>query len=546
MTDAVVCPGSRSTPMALALVGDPRIDVHVHLDERAGGFMALGMALGSGRPAVVLTTSGTAAVELHPAVVEAHQARVPLIVCTADRPPELQGVGAPQTIDQVRLYGGAVRAYIDPGPPDDATRGMWRSLAAHAYMAATGDPPGPVQVNLQFREPLVGVAGDLPAGRAGGAPWHQRCGGGRSPEEGALERVLGVCEGRRGVIVAGAGAGDGAAVVALAHHLGWPLFADPRSGCRLVDPVVVTHFDPILRTGLSDELVPEVVIQLGDHPASKVLSGWIAACGVTHISARRHRWITDPERLTDIDMVVDPTELCRALVGRGVEPIEEGEWLRSWIDAQRVAAVAIDEVLASCGRITEPAVARMLSEAVPDGSSIVVSSSMPVRDMEWFTSPREGVEVLANRGANGIDGVVSTALGVALTGSPTAVLVGDVAFLHDSNALIGIAKRDVALTIVVIDNDGGGIFSLLPQAAALDHAVFEQLFGTPHGVDPAALGELHGVTSTRVGTVAELGRALAGSFASRGVGLVVVEGDRVSNAAVHQELNSAVAVSLGR
>lgn len=544
VTDAVVCPGSRSTPMALALARDDRIALHVHHDERAAGFMALGIALASGRPAVVLTTSGTAAVELHPAVVEAHQARVPLIVCTADRPPELQGVGAPQTIDQVHLFGSAVRASFDPGPPGDATRDMWRSMAAHAFIASTGIPPGPVQVNLQLRDPLVGGAVDVPQGRRDGAPWHSRLSGTMSPDAAMLDALFDVCDGRRGVIIAGAGAGDVASVVAFAHLVGWPVLADPRSACRISDPAVVTHFDPLLRTGLADELVPDVVMQLGDHPASKVLSNWTARSGATHVSVQPHGSITDPQRITALNLVVDPAHLCRGAAERGGWARSDDRWLACWSEAQRVAAVVISEVLGSYDELTEPGAARVLSEAMAPGSSLVVSSSMPVRDLEWYTAACEGVRVFSNRGANGIDGVVSTALGVALTGSPTAVLVGDVAFLHDSNALVGATHRGVDLTMVVVDNDGGGIFSFLPQAELVDRATFEKLFGTPHGVDLTALAAVHGVTATRVRTVGGLAGALADSVGAGGVHLVVVESDRELNLAVHRELNSAVASAL--
>jgi 2-succinyl-5-enolpyruvyl-6-hydroxy-3-cyclohexene-1-carboxylate synthase len=539
VTDAVVCPGSRSTPLAVALASDVRIAVHVHHDERSAAFIALGLGLASGRPTVVLTSSGTAAVELHPAVVEAHQSGVPLIAATADRPPELQGVAAPQTIDQIHLFGGSVRWFSDAGVPVDQSRGMWRSLGARVVaeaLGAGGRGPGPVHLNLPFRDPLVGDAGELPTGRADGRPWHavaEDTGPGLDDE--AIDMLAEVLDAVRGVVVAGRGAG-GSGVHALAERLGWPVLADPRSGARVPARTTVAAFDALLRhPQFASDHRPEVILRLGEQPASKVLAQWLAASHAREVVvARRGAWI-DPDRSAELIVVADPERVVAALAKRLAGSAASGTpWLARWARAEAAAQRAIDQAVSTFAGDTEPAVARAVMAALPEDSSLVLSSSMPVRDVEWFAAPRSGVEVHSNRGANGIDGVLSTAVGVALARrAPTAVLIGDVALLHDTNGMLGAVSRDIDLTIVVVDNDGGGIFSFLPQATELAPETFEQLFGTPHGVDLVALAAVHGIPEVEA----------VGS--GTGVRLVRVRTDRAQNVRAHDAINRAVVDALG-
>ncbi|HZQ28660.1 MAG TPA: 2-succinyl-5-enolpyruvyl-6-hydroxy-3-cyclohexene-1-carboxylic-acid synthase [Acidimicrobiales bacterium] len=523
VTDAVVCPGSRSTPLALAMAaaGQGRLRLHVVVDERSAGFFAVGLARATGRPPVLVTTSGTAAVELHPAVVEASQDGVPLVVCTADRPPELHLVGAPQTVEQARLFGDAVRWFFEPGLPDAAASAAWRSMASRAVAEAVGGAgpggPGPVHLNLAFRDPLVAEPGELPPGREDGGPWHRV--DGRSFEQAPIP------DGARGVLVAGGGAGDPAAVSGLAEALGWPLLADPRSGCRVPSRATVAAADGILRTR---SFQPDIVVRFGGPWASKVVNQWLGGCGA-------EQWLVDPHGRWR-----DPERVVSRVVG-GVVPGKAAPagWLDEWAAAEDAAQAAFDRVLARHPEPTEPGLARTLLASVPDGSAVVVSSSMPVRDVEWYARPRDGVRVLANRGANGIDGVLSTALGVAAgAGGPTFALVGDLAFVHDVGAL-GLAARrpDLACTFVVVDNDGGGIFSFLPQARALAAERFEALFGTPHGLDLAAVAGGFGLP------VVPLDEALAAA-ASPGPRVVHVRTDRAANVAVHDELHAAVAAAL--
>jgi 2-succinyl-5-enolpyruvyl-6-hydroxy-3-cyclohexene-1-carboxylate synthase len=540
LTDAVVCPGSRSTPLALALRADQRVRVHVHHDERSGSFMALGLARVGGRPVALVCTSGTAAVQFHAAVVEASHAHVPLLVLTADRPRSLQGVGAPQTIDQRDLYGRAPRWYCEPGVPVAGGSPWWRDLARDAWSRSGGQRPGPVHLNLAFAEPLVGSAGPLPPPGAAaevspsGAQW------GLTDEDVAtVRRTLSA---RRGVVVAGARAArddaGAAAVHRLAAALGWPVLADGPSGCRLDG--AVTTYDPLLRhPGFASAHVPEVVLRLGGLSSSKALLGWLAASGAVQLAVDPYGAPADPDRVVAASWPADVATVCAQLLEAGPLPAPE-PWGRSWATAEQAARRALAAELARHPDATEPALAVDLVELLPEGGVLVASSSMPVRDLEWYAPARPQVQVVSNRGANGIDGVVSSAVGAALTGRPTALLVGDVAFLHDTNGLLGLSRRPVDLVVVVVDNRGGGIFSFLPQRDLLDDACFEELFGTPHDVDLLTLCAAHGVPAVRARSRAGAQAAIAGALTRGGPRVVVVETDRARNVEVHRDLAAAV------
>jgi 2-succinyl-5-enolpyruvyl-6-hydroxy-3-cyclohexene-1-carboxylate synthase len=565
VTDAVVCPGSRSTPLALALADRSELRLHVRLDERGAGFFAVGLAIDSGRPAIVCTTSGTAAAELHPAVVEAHHARVPMLVCTADRPPELHGVGAPQTIDQRRLYGPAVRWSTEPGPARTEDEGTWRPLAARSYAEAVGSPlgPGPVHLNLAFREPLVAGPGPLPPGRPGGRPWLAPPGTAGPAVGGDGAGVIPAMAGRRGIVIAGARCGPPAAVAALADRLGWPLLADPRSGCRVVGPAVVGAAvvgaaDAVLRVPEARRaLIPEVVVAVGEPWASRVVAGFLAESsdGGAEVVAVDPwwRWI-DPDRIVSRVVRAHPGAWLLAAVAwierEAAAPVD-GTWADTWRACERAAQEAIDQVLADRpasdgGALTEPALARRILGSVPDGTRVVVASSMPVRDLEWFAPPLDrAVPVFANRGANGIDGVVATAQGMSCDGGgPVVGLLGDLAFLHDVSSLVrlaGAAPSD-GCTLVVVDNGGGGIFQFLPQAGAVETGRFETLFGTPAVADVVAVARGFGIEALDVTTASELDDALSSVVGRRELAVVRVRvPDRVENVDIHTRINDAVA-----
>jgi 2-succinyl-5-enolpyruvyl-6-hydroxy-3-cyclohexene-1-carboxylate synthase len=524
VTNAMVAPGSRSTPMALALAANQDVRVEMFHDERSAGFAALGSGLCTGRPAVVLCTSGTAATHLHGAVVEAHLSGIPMLIVTADRPPELHDIGAPQTIDQTRLYGAAVRWFHDPGVPSARAVSTWRSLARHAMEATLGTNSGPVHLNLPFREPLVAEPNELPPAFHGPV----------TPDAPAMRlgMLAMAIDHERGVIVAGRGVDDPAAVTALSAATGWPVLADPRSGCRL--PGAVAAADVILRHedfALSHR--PDVIVHLGEPPASKIVGQWIAAAGGVQVHVGAHRNVIDPAYVVGYRVVAPIGEVCRRLAGEVTKRIES-PWARTWARVSASADAALAGRLDNEPALTEPGVARVLSRF--DGD-VVVASSMPVRDLEWFGAPDQRATVWSNRGANGIDGTIATAIGLAATSRrPVAVLVGDVALLHDSSSLIALASRNVDVRVVVIDNDGGGIFSFLPQATSLAGERFEQLFGTPHGTDLVALAAAHGLPAATVNTRDELVSALA----QTGSRLIRVRTDRIANVNEHASLNAAV------
>jgi len=531
---AVVAPGSRSTPMAIA-IADSDLRTEIFHDERSAAFAALGAAKASGVPTMLLCTSGTAAVNFHPAVVEASYAEVPLIVVTADRPPELQGVGAPQTIDQRNLYGSSVRRYIDAGVADDERCDDWRRVARRAYESSTGESPGPVQLNIAFREPLVGSAGQLPARL--GEPTSRLTRVGSQPLSTAQIAALAArLRKRRGLIVAGASGASPAGIHELASRLGWPVLADPLGGARNERLAALRHADAILRdANIARALTPEVVLRFGALPASKVVNGFLRECGAETVAITATPRLADPDRRVSMHIVADLEAAVSDLLVIA-EPCD-AQWTSQWQSAESAARSVMQNLLHDESWLTEPGVARTLAASLPAGSQLFVSSSMPVRDLEWYAAATDHLHVMSNRGTNGIDGVVSSAVGAALgTARTTALLIGDVAFLHDSNGLLRLASRGVDVRIVVVDNRGGGIFSFLPQRSMMSDERFEQLFGTPHEADLAALAAAHGVACETASTTAQL-RA---SLAQPGPRVIIVRTDRNENVARHDEIHRAV------
>jgi 2-succinyl-5-enolpyruvyl-6-hydroxy-3-cyclohexene-1-carboxylate synthase len=540
VTDAVVAPGSRSAPLALALARDERLRVQVVLDERSAAFRALGLALGSGRPVVVLCTSGTAAANFHPAVIEASHARVPLIVCTADRPPELRDTGAGQTIDQVHLFGNAVQWFCDPGPPIDAPDAgpVWRSLACRAVATSLGPPAGPVHLNLPFREPLIPTGAPLvdAPGRLEGRPWTVSTPATRTPAAADVARLAELVRSHpRGLLVAGWGADVAPATAArFAAAAGWPVLADPISQLR-IPPVAISTYEALLRApGFAAAHLPDLVVRVGAPLTSKIATAWQEPSIPQVLVDADGQWL-DPARAGSERFVVDADALLSA-VADALGAASSSEWLSEWQDSESRARAAIDAALDASGDPIEARVARDVVAALPDGATLVVASSLPVRALEWSMTPRNGVRVLANRGANGIDGFVSTVVGVAQAGEPaTAVgLCGDLCFLHDTNGLLG--ARGSA-TFVVLDNDGGGIFSFLPPAELPE---FEALFATPHGLDLVAVARAHGAEAERIDDVGKLGDAIA----SDELRVLVVPIDRTKSVERHRELWDAVAQAI--
>ena len=658
---ACVAPGSRSTPLALALARHPAVRVWMHLDERSAAFFALGMAKRSGAPVALLCTSGTAAANFLPAVAEARHARVPLVVLTADRPPELRDVGAAQTIDQTRLYGSHAKWFVDVALPEasPALLRYVRTLAGRAAAVAAAAPAGPVHLNFPFREPLVpawdeagdadagelvadGAPPDVRAGRPDGEPWVRVTPSAGAPAAETAARLAALLRSAaRPVVVCGPQPDPtlAAPLARLAALAGAPLLADPLSqlrwGAHGREPVM-DAYDAFLRVDeVAAALGPDLVLRLGAAPTSKPVLTWLQRHEGARLVVVDAAW-PDPTHLAAEVVQGEPRAVCEAVVaalaadeggehpgaangvaedgrvrrggpptrniaetvgtaaiessppsasarghassdaGRGAPPTgnirgaatagvidrthassparstasPDGApsgtaWLTRWRALDAAARAALDDHADGLDEPFEGRVLRDVARALPDGATLWVSSSMPVRDLDAFArGDGRRLRVLANRGANGIDGVVSSALGAAAVAAesgdgPLVLVVGDLAFYHDMNGLLAARLHALDATVVLVNNDGGGIFSFLPQAAQPAH--FERLFGTPHGLDfrhAAALYEAH---HEPVARPADVGPAVGAALGRRGLDVLEVRTERARNVALHREAWEAVA-----
>lgn len=536
---AAISPGSRSSPLAAAFEDDRRIATHVVIDERSAGFVAVGVGRAGRVPAAVVCTSGTAAANLYPAIVEASEGRVPLIALTADRPPELRAAGANQTIDQIKMFGDAVRLFSEVGVADGhpSSDRYWRSLAAGAWAASVGSPAGPVHLNVAIREPFVGGAEPRAGGRPGGLPWTRFRSSSRLPSDGDIEALAQlVGKHRRGVIVAGDAHVEAAPVLEFARAAAYPLLAEPTSNLRVGD-AAVGAYDALLRVDdFARRHEPEIVVRLGKAGLSKAAFERFHTAAVQVVIDPDGTWL-DPGRTAAEVIACEPGALLGS-VAKALPGDEDDTWLKSWVDADRAARRAIDAVLDATEEPSEPRTARDLAARLPPGSTLFASASMPVRDLDWFMAPRPGLCVFANRGANGIDGSVSTAVGVALVcGSSTAALLGDLAFVHDQNGLQAARDEKLDIVFVVLNNDGGGIFSFLPQARSPRH--FSRLFATPHGLDLGAIASTFGCGYVRARSAEEVASAV-GALSNAGVHIVEVQTNREQNVALHERVWRAV------
>ena len=534
---AVIAPGSRSTPLALALTNRSEMHIEVFHDERSAAFAALGIGLATQQPAILLCTSGTAAAHFYAAIIEADLSHVPILVITADRPPELKDVGAPQTIDQTKMYGDTVRWFHDPGVADVAASYSWRSLARQSFATSQGVSPGPVHLNLPFREPLVGTAADLPISTLSR---HQMTGN-LELSQANYESVASTLNTQHGLIIAGRGCGNAIEISRLASLLNWPVLADSRSGCQGI-PEAVSYFDSVLRCeSFISENQPTVVLRLGESPSSKVLSQFVTKSRATQVHVSAFASTADADHRVSLHILSDPTIFCRE-VQKYVKQNSDSGFLVKWLSANRAAGRTIEKYYGdSDSNLLAPRVAQLVAQSLREENNLVVSSSMPVRDLEWFGGDCSRIHVFSNRGANGIDGVVATAIGVAVaTQQKTAVLIGDIALLHDSSSLTDLDRRDVDLKIVVTDNDGGGIFHYLPQAKSVNAEAFEMLFGTPHGTDILQLAKAHHLSTYDCRSASELKNALS----SPGTCVIRVQTDRDNEVLTHQEVNDLVATAI--
>ena len=531
----VVSPGSRSTPLTMAAERHEDLHCFSQLDERSAAYFALGRARRTGRVTPLICTSGTAAANYHPAVMEADRARVPLLALTADRPPELRDSGANQTADQEKLYGGAVRLYADlpePAAADRALRSL-RTTVDRAVAVAEGSEPGPVHLNVPFAKPLepTPVPGDVPddldplaaTGRSG--PFVDVTPGTPEPDDAGLRELASALDADHGVIVAGPADPpglDAEAVTALSHATGYPVLADPLSGLRFgghtrVAPVLGAY-DAYLSEAVAgpDGLPrnwddPAVVLRLGASPTSKRLRTYLGATDADqYVVDPTGRWREAAFTATNL-VVAEPNRLCARLsrlVGGGGDPA----WREQWTRAERIAVAlhrgdpssVADEIAASAAAMDhsdgfhEGSVLRTVVDSAPDPATVFVSNSMPVRDLDRFVPPSTtSLTALGNRGVSGIDGIVSSALGAgSATTDDLTLVVGDLALYHDANGLLAVDRCGVDVTIVLLNNDGGGIFHKLPVESF--DPPFTGAFKTPHGLAFEPLSALYGLEYVRI------------------------------------------------
>jgi 2-succinyl-5-enolpyruvyl-6-hydroxy-3-cyclohexene-1-carboxylate synthase len=556
---AVLSPGSRSTPLAVALRRNPAIDLTVIVDERSAAFFALGAAQATRTPVAMLSTSGTAAANFHPAVCEADESAVPLIVLTADRPPELRGIGAGQTIDQLKLYGDAVRWFCEVGTheADDAGLLHYRSVACRAFATARGEPrPGPVHLNLAWREPLAPLADESapvtatdPLALEGreGRPLTAVASHAIQPDDFVLDELARhASEAGTGAIVAGRQTDPALRepLVRLAAASGFPLLAEPTSQLRLGPHdrgSVISAYDALLRGGPLADAPAGLVLRFGEMPTSKPLRAWVARASAEIAIDPAAGW-NEPTRRAAAIVRADPAALATGLAER-LEPAP-GEAPRAWLDADAAARQAFAAELAELDAPSEPGLQLALAGCYRDGDLVYTASSMPIRDQEAFLPPGDAdVLFLANRGANGIDGLVSSGIGAAhASGRPTVILTGELGLLHDLGGLAALERVSTPVRVVVIDNGGGGIFDFLPQAEAMDEPEFEELLGTRRRLDLAAAAVAFGVPHRRLERLDGLAEAL-----DAGTGAIEVPVDRGANRELHARLQqAAVSATAGR
>ncbi len=579
MRAACTSPGSRCAPLVLTLAREEHLDCYSHIDERCAGFFALGLAKASRLPVAVTCTSGTAAAELLPAAIEAFQARVPLILLTADRPPELRENGAGQAIDQLKLFGNAAKWFFEVGTHEASEERLrWvRTLACRAYWTALEGRPGMVHLNFPLREPLV-TEDPLPddqTGRPDRVPYVRRPPA-STTSEAQLQRLVKAA--KRGIVVAGRNERAeessidslGEAAAAFCAATGWPLLADPLSGARRGN-AAIAHYDALLREEtFAGKLNPDLILRVGDLPVSKPLRTWLAGLKDTpQVALDPEGAWQDPAAVLSDSLALEPTEALMGLTtlmspptetsttGTRPTPSETGprpspadpDWLAGWRAADERAAEAILGVLGSAD-LSEPGIAVELGVLLGETATLFVASSMPVREIETFWPVRpDPPKVLCNRGANGIDGIVSSAFGAAADGDgPVVLLIGDVALAHDIGGLLAAKRLDLKLTIVLIDNGGGGIFDFLPvsrTAMAQEYDIYTRHIATPTGLDFAQAAALYGLAHERVETIPAFRVALERAFSPQvGSAIVQVRTDRTSNVELHSLLWTAVADAL--
>ncbi|NYF25527.1 2-succinyl-5-enolpyruvyl-6-hydroxy-3-cyclohexene-1-carboxylic-acid synthase [Sporosarcina sp. JAI121] len=533
---AVISPGSRSTPLAYAFASTDELNVHMQVDERSAAYFALGLAKASGDPVVLLCTSGTAASNYHPAITEAYYARIPLIVITADRPHELREVGAPQAIDQIRMYGQHVKYSVD-FPLAESNADIDDFLDRHisrALSVATSAPRGPVHLNVPFREPLlIDFDRELPT-----TTFQKRIKGSDGLDASTVQQITQLLTGTdKGLIIVGEMPLelDKAAFWDFANALQWPVICDPLSNLRAevpeeCMPLCIDHYDAILKSDVfTKKAVPDTVIRFGAQPVAKPLSLFLKKVRPATVIAVDE----SPEFRDSLGIVTHHIQTSTEGVMQIVVEKPENPYTEMWTAANEAVSMITDNYEGAAG--DEGIFAKILFEHLPSGTDLVSGSSMPIRDVDtFFRKTDKDITIFANRGTNGIDGVVSTAFGIqAARKRPAWLLIGDLSFLHDVNGLIVTRFHDTDLTIVIINNDGGGIFSYLPQAEAGNH--FEELFGTPTGLTFSHIAAMYDAQYAAIRSPEEFKKELA-KEKDKPVRIIEVFTDRKANVKAHRDL----------
>ena len=540
---AVISPGSRSTPISMLLASHPSIKTHINIDERSAGFYALGLAKATQNPVALVCTSGTAAANYFPAIVEAKLSRVPLIVITADRPHELRDVGAPQTIDQIHLYGNHVKWFSEMAVPDgdESSLVYVRNISRRAVLEAKKKPAGPIHLNVPIREPLIpDMKGDyFHAGRFNNLIAHDSDTGRLQANKSTLDLLAKEWSRKdKGLIICGEMHDEAFAkeVIQLAKKLKYPILADPLSQMRSSsEAAIIDCYDTFLKMeNVKAELSPEVIIRFGAMPVSKPLMLFMKDCkDAIHIVVDSGSGWREPAVLPATFIYSEEALFCQQL-SELVTARQDSQWNSNWVELNR----QVKQVLLTLRDETslhEGKVFLELQEITPDNCQMFISNSMPIRDCDTFFHSHESDRRLyCNRGANGIDGVVSSALGVSAVGLPTLLVIGDLSFFHDLNGLLAAKMHNSNITIIIINNDGGGIFSFLPQASEKEH--FEELFGTPHGLDFSHAVKMYGGDFTRVRDWEHFREAVICSFEKEGLKVIEVQTNREENVQLHRKL----------
>jgi 2-succinyl-5-enolpyruvyl-6-hydroxy-3-cyclohexene-1-carboxylate synthase len=574
----VICPGSRSTPLTLTFAAHPTVHTWLHIDERAAAFFALGMAKRSAQCVALLCTSGTAAANFLPALVEAKLSHIPLLVLTADRPYELRECGAPQAIDQQKLYGTHVKWFVDVALPEATNTALRyiRTLANRAAALAQAVPAGPVHLNMPFREPLTPAAPDtslLPDGQRDAVAWEGRSAsaayvtvsaarpGTIAPTTSARLATT-MSKRQHGLIVVGPNnnAALTAPLLSLAQRLGYPILADPLSQlrCASIDhTLILSSYDAFLRSdSFAERTEPELVLRFGALPTSKPLLLYLqryAACPQIVIESNGG-W-EEPAQLALELIHVDAVSFCQdlfsALADHAVNrpSFTDREWLQTWQHADQITREVLASSIQDLQELFEGRIFTELAAILPNNSTLYVGNSMPVRDLDtFFWCNERKIHILGNRGANGIDGVISSALGAsaatasAAVKAPVVLVIGDLSFFHDLNGLLAAHLHKLDLTIVLVNNDGGGIFSFLPQAAYPEY--FEQFFGTPTGLDFRPVVQMYGGNFQCIQSWAEFREALKTGIENGGLHVIELHTERASNVSMHRQLWQAVSDAL--